>query len=544
VEQMGRQYPELASQKILIKKVIKEEEVSFLRTLASGMQRFDSYCNKRVKDSLKPYSLKKNLVGEGMIAGDFAFELFDTYGFPIDLTQLMAEEKGLKVDMEGFHKGLEEQKNRSRAAATVQTEDWIELTPNIASTQFVGYINLDCSSKILKYRKVESKGKSYFQLVLDTTPFYAESGGQVGDAGILESVNERVIIDNTIKENNLIIHITQKLPENITADFTAKVDETLRKNTQNNHTSTHLLHYALRQILGTHVEQKGSLVTPERLRFDFSHFTKVTDEELEKIETLTNELVRANINAENFDAIPIEEAKAMGAIALFGEKYGDEVRVIRFGESIELCGGTHTSATGNIGLIKIISEGAIAAGIRRIEAVTGAAAEKYLNFFVKTANEIKFLFNSPNIMQTVQKLIQENEVFKKEIERFKEEKMQHFITKLKEKIEDNHISIICRRFSMHHPEMLKQAAYQLRNSKELFAVVFATDAEEKVNIVVALSDKLVEKRLNASQLVKEISPIIQGGGGGHPTLATAGGKNCAGIEEALQKIEALIMPLL
>jgi len=535
VNQMGEQYPELVSQKTLIEKVIKEEEVSFLRTLASGIQRFENYCNTIE-------GRRENT--ESMIAGAFAFELFDTYGFPIDLTQLMAEEKGLKVDMEGFHKGLEEQKNRSRAAAAVQTDDWVELIPNVAPTQFVGYTTLECTTKILKYRKVQSKGKSYFQLVLDITPFYAESGGQIGDTGVLESVNEKIMIENTIKENNLIIHITQKLPENLTADFTAKIDEKLRQNTQNNHSATHLLHYAMRQILGTHVEQKGSLVTPERLRFDFSHFSKVTDEELDNIETLANELVRDNLKVESFEAIPIEEAKAMGALALFGEKYGDEVRVIRLGESIELCGGTHTSATGNIGFIKITSEGAIAAGIRRIEAVTGATAEKYVNLFVKTANEIKLLFNSPNIIQTVQKLMQENDLFRKEIETFKEEKIQHFITILKEKIEDSPNSIICCRFPMQHPEVLKQAAYQLRNSKELFAVVFATDAEEKVNIVVALSDKLVEKGLNASLLVKEISPIIQGGGGGQPTLSTAGGKNCAGIDDALQKIEDLIMPLL
>ncbi len=529
VEQMGMQYPELTSQKTLIEKVIKEEELSFLKTLANGIQKFDGFVA----------SLQNNT----FINGDFAFELFDTYGFPIDLTQLMANEKGLTVDMEGFHKGLEEQKNRSRAAAAVQTDDWVELISNATPTKFVGYTTLETTTKIVKYRKVQSKGRSYFQLVLTTTPFYAEAGGQVGDTGILESVNEKIVIENTTKENSLIIHITKNLPENITTEFTAKVNAKLRGETQNNHSATHLLHYALRKILGTHVEQKGSLVTPERLRFDFSHFSKVTDEELDKIEKLANELVRANVDVENFETIPIDEAKAMGAMALFGEKYGDEVRVIRFGESIELCGGTHTSATGNIGLIKIVSESAIAAGIRRVEAVTGAAAEEYVNRFIQMTNEIKLLFNSPNIIQAVQKLMQENDALHKTMEDFREEKVRQFIADMKKTIENESVNLICEQCEMP-AEMLKQAAYQLRNSKELFAVVFGNNMEEKANVVVALSDGLIEKGLNAAQLVKEISPIIRGGGGGQPTLATAGGKNCDGIREALQKLATIIKQVL
>ena len=520
-QQMGEQYTELKAQQNLIEKVIQEEENSFLRTLANGIAKFENYTTK--------------LTNNKEIDGSFAFELFDTYGFPIDLTQLMAEEKGLTVDMVGFQKGLDEQKQRSRAAATTQTGDWVELIANETIT-FVGYTSLECETRIMKYRKVNAKGKDFFQLVLDKTPFYAESGGQVGDVGTLESINEKVFIENTIKENNLIVHITKQLPENLNATFTAKVNVELRESIQNNHSATHLLHSALREVLGTHVEQKGSLVSSERLRFDFSHFSKVTPEEIRQVENRVNALVRANVSLQEFSNIPIDEARNMGAMALFGEKYGDEVRVIKLGDSVELCGGTHTTATGNIGFVKIISEGAIAAGVRRIEAVTGRQAEEFLYHFVDLAEELKSLFNSPNITQAIHKLIEENDKVKKDIEVFLQEKVQQYIKEIESKIENIGGYQVIRQCNRFSPEMLKQAAYHIRSHFENLIVVIGSDADEKANIIVACSEDLVAKGLNAAKMIKEIAPIIQGGGGGQPGLATAGGKNFDKIEEAIEKI--------
>lgn len=524
--QMGEQYPELRSQQSLIEKVIQEEESSFLRTLAHGIAKFESYVSRLEGD---------------VVEGSFAFELFDTYGFPIDLTQLMAQEKNLTVNMEGFRKGLEEQKQRSRAAAAVQTDDWVELLPGFTETEFVGYCSLETESRIVKYRKIQSKGKSFFQIVLDKTPFYAESGGQVGDRGTLENVNEKIFIENTLKENNLIVHISSALPDNLTAVFSAKVNGELRKATQNNHTATHLLHLALRKVLGEHVEQKGSLVAPERLRFDFSHFSKIGQEELEAVEKMVNHLVRANITLQEYSSIPIAQAKEMGAMALFGEKYGDEVRVIRFEDSIELCGGTHAAATGNIGLVKIISESAIAAGVRRIEAVTGPFAEEYVNQFIKMADNLKQLFNSPNIIQGVHKIIQENDQIKKEIEEFYEERMRNFIRETEAKMENINGIYIIRELRPLLPDLLKRAAHHIRSQHKNLAIVFGSDFEDKASVVVALSDDLLEKGFNASKLIREISSIIQGGGGGQAGLATAGGKNSKATGEAIQKIVELIL---
>ena len=357
VAQMGHQFPELKAQQTLIEKVVREEEASFLKTLDSGIAKFENYCAK---------------MQGTVVDGDFAFELFDTFGFPIDLTQLIAAEKNLTVDMEGFQRGLQQQKERSRKDAAVNTDDWVELIAQDTPTRFLGYHQLECECRIVKYRSVTAKNKTFFQIVLDQTPFYAESGGQVGDTGVLDNGSEMVAIYNTTKENNLTIHFANKLPANLEVAFIAKVDAAKRQLTANNHSATHLLDHALRHILGTHVEQKGSLVTSERLRFDFSHFSKVTDEEIIQVERMVNSLIRSNLPLQEHVDVPIEEAKAKGAIALFGEKYGNLVRVIQFGDAVELCGGTHTSATGNIGLFKIVSEGAIAAGVRRIEAVTGA----------------------------------------------------------------------------------------------------------------------------------------------------------------------------
>lgn len=519
--QMGEQFTELKSQQNLIEKVIQEEENSFLKTLAYGIQKFENYCSK--------------LKGT-QIEGPFAFELFDTYGFPIDLTQLIASEKNLTVDMEGFQKGLAEQKTRSRAAATIETEDWVELIPQSSPTQFVGYHSLEADCKIVRYRQVKSKGKQFYQLVLDQTPFYAESGGQVGDTGFLMSINEKVQITNTIKENNLIVHISQTLPDNLNTIFTAKVNKENRIATQNNHSATHLLHYALRKVVGKHVEQKGSYVSHERFRFDFSHFSKVTPEQLLEVEMIVNQLVRDNTPTTVFDSIAIDEARGMGAMALFGEKYGDHVRVIQFGDSIELCGGTHTTATGNIGYIKIVSEGAIAAGIRRIEALSGKQAELFINENLALLDEAKNFFSSPNIMMAAHKTAEEIERLKKEVEQFQQEMIQNLAHKLTQTIiVEQGINVISYYGSVP-PEILKQTAYKIKNHTQDLLVVMGTTHGEKPNLIVAVSDDLVTKGINASQLVREASPLIQGGGGGQPTLATAGGKNIEGLEAAIAKV--------
>lgn len=526
VQQMGGQFPELKAQQNLIEKVMHEEENSFLKTLDSGIAKFENYCGK--------------LSGSKIIDGAFAFELFDTYGFPIDLTQLMASEKGLSVDMEGFQKGLAEQKQRSRAAAAVETEDWIELIPGVAQTEFVGYHQLECEVKVVKFRGVKSKGKQLFQIVLDKTPFYAEMGGQVGDTGVLESVNEKINIINTTKENNLIIHSTTALADKMEATFVAKVNTEKRFASQNNHSATHLLHFALRQVLGTHVEQKGSLVSPDRLRFDFSHFSKMSNEEIEKVEQIVNQLIRNNNPLQEYIDTPIEEAKKMGAMALFGEKYGDKVRVIKFGDSIELCGGTHTPATGNIGFFKIVSEGAIAAGVRRIEAVTGTQAENMVTENQHLLDELKAMLGTTDILRSIEKLMQDNDKAKKEIEQFEKERINAFTNEIKDSVEEiNGIHIIKAVRDMN-PDSLKQTAYNLRSSMEKLGIVFGTKYGDKPSLIVALSDDLVAAGLNAGALVREAGKLIQGGGGGQASLATAGGKNAAGLEDAVKLLIANI----
>lgn len=524
VQQMGDQFPELKAQQNLIEKVMHEEENSFLKTLDSGIAKFENYCSK--------------LAGSKTIDGAFAFELFDTYGFPIDLTQLMASEKDLSVDMDGFQKGLAEQKQRSRSAAAVETEDWIELIPDVIQTEFVGYHQLDCEVRIVKFRGVKSKGKQLFQIVLDKTPFYAEMGGQVGDTGILESVNEKINIINTTKENNLIIHSTNALADNMECGFMAKVNPEKRFASQNNHSATHLLHYALRKVLGTHVEQKGSLVSPDRLRFDFSHFSKMNKEEIEKVEQIVNQLIRNNNPLQEYIDTPIEEAKKMGAMALFGEKYGDKVRVIKFGDSIELCGGTHTPATGNIGFFKIISEGAIAAGVRRIEAVTGVQAESLVLEQQQLIEDVKTMLGNTDVLRAIEKMMQENEKAKKEIEQFEKEKIAAFSNEMKNAMTDvNGIHIISAIRDMN-PDSMKQTAYNLRSCTEKLAIVFGTKAGDKPSLIVALSDDLVAAGLNAGTLVREAGKLIQGGGGGQASLATAGGKNPAGLEDAVKLLIA------
>lgn len=520
VAQMGHQFPELQKQRELSSRIILEEEQSFLKTLAKGIARFEEYVSKNGTN--------------GVVDGDFAFELFDTYGFPIDLTQLLASEKNLNVDMEGFQRGLQQQKERSRAAAAVATDDWQELIAQDTPTTFVGYRDNQCESKIVKYRKVTAKNKTFYQIVLDQTPFYAESGGQVGDTGVLESVNETVEIYNTTKENNLTIHHTAKLPENLTATFTAKINVEKRQLTANNHSATHLLDYALRSVLGTHVEQKGSLVTAERLRFDFSHFSKVTDEEIVKVEKMVNDMVRRNISLQEHVDMPIDEARAMGAMALFGEKYGNLVRVIQFGDSIELCGGTHTSATGNIGLFKIVSEGAIAAGVRRIEAVTGPAAEEVMYENQNLLKQVREMLNTNNPLQAIQKLNDDNTQYRKKMEEIEKQQIVNFCKDMENSAEEINGMQVITKITEMSGDMLRQAAISLRTAENR-VIVFGSVFENKPNLVVAISDDLAGK-FNAPALVRAAGKHIQGGGGGQPTLATAGGKNTAGVPDAVAEV--------
>lgn len=520
VAQMGHQFPELQKQRELSSRIILEEEQSFLKTLAKGIARFEEYVSKNGAN--------------GKVDGDFAFELFDTYGFPIDLTQLLASEKNMTVDMEGFQRGLQQQKERSRAAAAVATDDWQELIQQDTPTTFVGYRENQCESKIVKFRKVTAKNKTFYQIVLDQTPFYAESGGQVGDTGVLESVNETVEIYNTTKENNLTIHHAAKLPENLTATFTAKINVEKRQLTANNHSATHLLDYALRSVLGTHVEQKGSLVTSERLRFDFSHFAKVTDEEIVKVEQMVNGLIRKNTNLQEHVDMPIDEARAMGAMALFGEKYGNLVRVIQFGDSIELCGGTHTSATGNIGLFKIVSETAIAAGVRRIEAVTGPAAEEVMYENQELIKQVKELLNSNNPLQAIQKLNDDNTQYRKKMEEIEKQQIVNFCKEMENNIEEINGMQVITKITEMSGDMLRQAAFNLRTAKNR-VIVFGSVFDNKPNLVVGISDDLAGK-FNAPALVRAAGKHIQGGGGGQPTLATAGGKNAAGVPDAVAEV--------
>jgi len=531
VENMGGAFPELKTQQNLIENVIHEEENAFLKTLASGIQRFENYCQKvKIENNHSKFQ----------IDGAFAFELFDTYGFPIDLTQLLASEKGMTVNMEDFQKGLETQKQRSRTAAAIETEDWAELIKTDKPTLFVGYETLSCESKIVKYRGIKSKENVFYQIVLEKTPFYAESGGQAGDTGALHTINDTIEVVNTLKENNLIIHLTNRLPDNLNAVFTAKVNKEKRISTQNNHTATHLLHFALRKVLGTHVEQKGSMVAADRFRFDFAHFSKVEDEQLRKVEAEVNEMVRKNISLCSFQDISMKEAVEMGAIALFGEKYGDKVRVIKFGDSIELCGGTHTPATGTIGYVRLLSESAIAAGVRRIEAVTGKQSEEFINQIVRVCEETKQTLNSPNISHALQKLIEENENLRKEIEEFTAERIQNYTETIRKKMEPQNGVHIIYYVSDILPDMLKQIAYKIKNDTENLWVVLGSNHSNKPYLIVALSDNLVAKGFDASTIIRSVAPIIQGGGGGQPSLATAGGKDCSRLEEAMQKIRMLV----
>jgi alanyl-tRNA synthetase len=522
---MGDQYPELQSGKEQIAKIIFEEESAFLKTLGKGLKMIE----KTITDLRK---IKMNV-----LPGKVAFEMYDTFGFPVDLTQLILKENDLYLDLKGFEEEMKNQKNRSREDASVEKADWKTLRET-DGTEFTGYMKTEDEIFITKYRSVKVKGKENFQLVFNKTPFYAEAGGQIGDTGFISSGKEKIEITDTIKENNLIIHIAGRLPSDLSAVFKATVDIEKRLMTANNHTATHLIHFALRSVLGKHVEQKGSLVTPDHLRFDFSHFSKMSKDELTKVEKLVNQMVRENHRGKITEGVSIESAKSIGAMALFGEKYGDHVRVVEFGKSIELCGGTHVEATGSIGIVKILSEGAVAAGIRRIEAVTAVKAEEYINDKLKTVDEIATLLKSTgSITVSIEKLMAENNSLKKSVEKFQ---TQSVALRLKEMVDKavkiNDIIFVSGQIETDSADVMKIIAYQLRTSSDNTVMVIGSENAGKANILVAVSDDLVnERKISAVAIIREIAGEIDGGGGGQPFLATAGGKKPEGIQRAIKK---------
>ena len=525
-EQMGHQFPELKKQQTLIERVIEEEEASFLRTLATGINLLDRVIAK---------------VGKGgVIAGKDAFELYDTFGFPIDLTELIAREQGVGVDLEGFEKELQAQKERSRNAAAQDIDDWQELK-SIEQCEFIGYDTLSAPIHIARYRRVTSKGKTTYQLVFDQTPFYGNSGGQIGDTGYIESADEKIDVVATEKENGLIIHVVTKLPENLEAEFIAVVDAEKRQAAANNHTATHLLDQALRQVLGTHVEQKGSMVTPQGLRFDFSHFQKVTAEELREVERLVNKLIRQNHPLEENREATMDEANAMGAIALFGEKYGDKVRVVKFGDSVELCGGTHTSATGTLGVFKIVGESAISAGVRRIEAVTAERAEEVLYAVEDQIHGIAELVNNPKVEVAIKKMLESNEALQKEIEQLHKEQVDALVEKIIAKRNTDDKYFVVARQMPHASNMLKDLAYALRGKVSDIIMVLGNVTDGKPMLAVMLGDDIVAKGVDAGAVVREAAKVMNGGGGGQKFYATAGGKNPDALQAAIEKAVEIIL---
>ena len=523
VAQMGHQFTELQKQQELIQRIILEEEQSFLKTLSNGILKFEKYIAGAKADKT--------------IDGAFAFELFDTYGFPIDLTQLMASEQGWKVDMEGFEKGLQEQKNRSRAAAQIESDDWVSVHPEVEE-KFVGYDTLSADVEIVRYRKVKTKDKEFFQLVFDQTPFYGEGGGQAGDKGTITANGESVAIFDTKKENNLIIHLVSKLPTDLSATFVAQVDEAKRRATENNHSATHLLHKALRSVLGTHVEQKGSSVDDQRLRFDFPHFSKMSKEEIREVERLVNIDIRRNIALEEHRAMPIAEAQKLGAMALFGEKYGEFVRVVKYAESVEFCGGTHVSATGNIGSFKIVSEGAVAAGMRRIEAVTAQAAEQLANDREDQIEALKELFKSTkDLTGSVQKVLDDNASLKAQIEKFQQQQANATRKEFEAKVAANPIVVERMEGDLN---LLRDAMLQLVKDHPEAALVLGSTFGDKPALMVVLGKNHTDAGKNAGNIVRTAGKEIQGGGGGQPACATAGGKNIEGLGKAMEVAKSMI----
>lgn len=523
IDSMGDAYPELIKGKDLIQRVIKEEEESFLRTLETGIRLLE----KKIEE----------LGSNKTLSGDDAFVLYDTYGFPLDLTALILSEHGCSLDEEGFNVAMEAQRARARNAAALDTEDWVILREG--ETTFLGYDYTECDTEILRYRKVKQKNKEYYQVVLSSTPFYAEMGGQVGDSGYLTDGTTKYEVFDTKRENNLPVHLMTKLPEDASCELTAVINIEKRHAAEANHTATHLLHEALREILGTHVEQKGSFVSPDVLRFDFSHFSKVEPSELRKVEQLVNERIRENFPREEFRNVPIAEAQAMGAMALFGEKYGEEVRVLKYGTSIELCGGTHVPATGRIGFFRIISESSVAAGVRRIEAVTGAGAEKMLYQVEDLLKEVKELFNNnPQIITAIKKTIEENAELAQQVQAALKEKVasvkQHLLSQ-REELGGVRVFKVQQNVSA---ELIKDLAFQIAGEvSESFIFIGATDEGGKPNLTLMLSRDLVEsKGWNASNILRSAAKHIQGGGGGQPHFATAGGKRIEGLDDAVQQI--------
>ncbi|WP_304248641.1 alanine--tRNA ligase [Parabacteroides gordonii] len=528
IETMGDAYPELVAQKTLIEKVIKEEEESFLRTLETGIRLLD----KKIEETKG--------AGKTVISGVDAFTLYDTYGFPLDLTELILRENGMEVNIEEFNAEMQKQKERARNAAAIETGDWVVLKEG--ESKFVGYDLFECEAEILRYRKIKQKNKELFQVVLDQTPFYAEMGGQVGDTGWLIADDEKLDVIDTKRENNLPVHFVARLPKDVTATFTAKINEKKRIQCECNHSATHLLHEALREVLGTHVEQKGSFVSPEALRFDFSHFQKVTDEEIRRVEKLVSEKIRANFPLEEHRNMPIAQAQALGAMALFGEKYGDEVRVVKYGSSIELCGGTHIPATGMIGSLRVVAESSIAAGVRRIEAVTAESAEEYTYHLQDSFRELRAMFNNvPNLAQTIRKSIEENAELKKQVGDYIKEKVASMKKDLIAKAVVRHgVKVVVFRGEAN-VDAIKDLAFQIKGEsctdEKVFFVAGIKDGA-KCALMVMLSEPLVADGMDASKLVKDAAKLIQGGGGGQAHFATAGGKNPDGLIQAVDQILA------
>lgn len=550
-EEMSDAFPELTDQKDLIMRVIKEEEESFHRTLATGLIKLDNYFDHGIKGLGGEQFAKKYVLdfeewerwNDKVILGAVAFELKDTFGFPIDLTELIARERGWSVDDKAFEILEAQQKNRAREDRKVDSDDWVILMEDDVQ-EFIGYDHTESDIYITRYRKVVAKKKEQYQLVFNITPFYGESGGQVGDVGYIEDADgEKTSIKDTKKENNLIVHLADKLPDNPRKRFKARVNAPRRALIANNHTATHLLHEALREVLGTHVEQKGSLVHPDYLRFDFSHFARMTDEEIAEVELKVNARIRANIDLEVKENVPMQEAIEMGAMALFGEKYGDVVRVIRFGSSVELCGGTHVPETGHIGQFKLISEGSVAAGIRRIEAVTAAKAEKHINDHLATLSEVRALMGNPkDLPKAIQDLMDQNLALQKEMQAIVKEKAKGLKSELLNKAREvNGINFIAEKVDLDN-NATKDLAYQLNGEVNNLFLVLGNENNGKGTLTVMISKNLVEERdLNAGNIIRELAKSIQGGGGGQPFFATAGGKNPAGIGEALEKAESFLM---